>query len=70
MVSWYCLAVVVPVAVHSMVEFPFAYAYFLVPVMFALGALDGHLGWPPKVGHQTGSDRACHQNHPVGLVRI
>ncbi|MBK7313052.1 MAG: O-antigen ligase C-terminal domain-containing protein [Burkholderiales bacterium] len=34
-----------PVAVHSMVEFPFAYAYFLVPVMFAMGALDGHLGF-------------------------
>ncbi len=45
MVSWYCLAVVIPVAVHSMVEFPFAYAYFLVPVMFAMGALDGHLGF-------------------------
>ncbi|MHB1200543.1 MAG: PglL family O-oligosaccharyltransferase [Polaromonas sp.] len=39
--SWYCLALVLPVAVHSMLEFPFAYAYFLVPVMFALGALEG-----------------------------
>lgn len=38
---WYCLALVSPVAVHSMLEFPFAYAYFLVPVMFALGALEG-----------------------------
>lgn len=37
---WYCLALVLPVAVHSMLEFPFAYAYFLVPVMFALGALE------------------------------
>ena len=44
-VSWYCVAVVIPVATHSLVEFPFAYAYFLVPVMFALGALDGQLGF-------------------------
>ncbi|MBK6324160.1 MAG: O-antigen ligase C-terminal domain-containing protein [Burkholderiales bacterium] len=49
MVSWYCLAVAIPVAVHSMVEFPFAYAYFLVPVMFALGALDAHLGFQPSL---------------------
>ncbi len=41
---WYCLALVFPVAVHSMLEFPFSYAYFLVPVMFALGALDGMTG--------------------------
>ena len=41
---WYCLALILPVAVHSMLEFPFAYAYFLVPVMFALGALEGTLG--------------------------
>lgn len=40
--SWYCLVVIVPVAVHSMLEFPFAYSYFLAPVMYALGALDGH----------------------------
>ncbi|MBU3899375.1 MAG: O-antigen ligase C-terminal domain-containing protein [Gammaproteobacteria bacterium] len=38
---WYCLALILPVAVHSMLEFPFAYAYFLVPVMFAVGALEG-----------------------------
>lgn len=41
LLPWYCLAVVLPVAVHSMLEFPFAYAYFLAPVMFALGALEG-----------------------------
>ncbi|WP_158592346.1 PglL family O-oligosaccharyltransferase [Noviherbaspirillum sedimenti] len=39
--SWYCLAVSLPLAVHSLFEFPFAYAYFLVPVMFALGILEG-----------------------------
>lgn len=41
---WYCVALMVPVAVHSLVEFPFAYAYFLVPVMFVLGALEAELG--------------------------
>lgn len=41
LLAWYCLAVALPLAVHSMLEFPFAYAYFLVPVMFALGALEG-----------------------------
>lgn len=30
-----------------MLEFPFAYAYFLVPVMFAGGALEGALGVKP-----------------------
>lgn len=44
---WYCLAVVVPVAIHSMVEFSFAYAYFLVPVMLAMGAMEGHLSGKP-----------------------
>ncbi|MGC1175295.1 Wzy polymerase domain-containing protein [Polaromonas sp.] len=40
---WYCIALVLPFAVHSMLEFPFAYAYFLVPVMFALGILESIL---------------------------
>jgi len=44
---WYCLALILPVAVHSMLEFPFAYAYFLVPVMFAVGALEGAVGAKP-----------------------
>lgn len=47
LLPWYCLAVVVPVAVHSMLEFPFAYAYFLVPVMFSLGALERMAGAKP-----------------------
>lgn len=44
---WYCLALILPVAVHSMLEFPFAYAYFLVPVMFAVGALEGAMQAKP-----------------------
>lgn len=41
---WYCMAVVLPVAVHSMLEFPFAYAYFLAPVMLVLGLQEGFTG--------------------------
>ena len=41
LLPWYCIAACLPVAVHSMLEFPFAYAYFLVPVLFLLGVLDG-----------------------------
>ena len=44
LLPWYCLALVLPVAVHSLLEFPFAYAYFLVPMMFALGVLEGMAG--------------------------
>ena len=52
---WYCIALIIPLAVHSMLEFPFSYAYFLVPVMFAIGVLDGllapqryvRIGWVP-----------------------
>ena len=44
---WYCLAVVIPFLSHSLVEFPFSYSYFLLPVMFAIGALDGQLRVAP-----------------------
>lgn len=42
--SWYCVAGIAVVMVHSMVEFPFAYAYFLVPVMFFAGFLEARRG--------------------------
>ena len=41
--AWYCLAVALPFVVHSMFEFPFSYAYFLAPVLFAVGVLEGKL---------------------------
>ena len=41
--TWYCLAIVLPLAIHSMLEFPFAYAYFLAPALFAVGVLEGRL---------------------------
>jgi len=40
-IAWYCLAVLIPLAAHSMVEFPYAYAYFLAPALFLAGLLDG-----------------------------
>jgi len=36
----FLVALMIPVLVHSQLEFPFAYAYFLAPLMFAIGALD------------------------------
>ncbi|MFN4359650.1 MAG: Wzy polymerase domain-containing protein [Hylemonella sp.] len=34
---WYALAMTIPFSVHSMLEFPFAYAYLLLPVMLCVG---------------------------------
>jgi O-antigen ligase len=47
LLPWYGLAVALPLAVHSMLEFPFAYAYLLAPAMFALGAVEASLGVKP-----------------------
>jgi O-antigen ligase len=49
LLPWYCLALALPLAVHSMLEFPFTYAYFLVPVMFALGTLESLTGSKPAL---------------------
>lgn len=40
LLSWYCLAGLLAFGVHSMLEYPFAYAYFLVPVTFLAGVLE------------------------------
>jgi len=45
--SWFCLAVALALMVHAMLEFPFAYAYFLVPAMFLLGTLEGEMSAQP-----------------------
>jgi O-antigen ligase len=47
LLPWYGLAAALPVAMHSMLEYPFAYAYFLAPVMFALGAVEASSGVKP-----------------------
>ncbi len=49
LLPWYGLAVALPLAVHSMFEYPFAYAYFLAPVMFLLGAVEASTGAKPLV---------------------
>lgn len=43
-VSWYGFAIALPLLVHSMFEFPHAYAYLLVPAMLGLGAVEKELG--------------------------
>ncbi|MDB5940898.1 MAG: O-antigen polymerase [Ramlibacter sp.] len=47
LIPWYCLAAVLPLAVHSMLEFPFSYAYFLVPALFLVGVLEARSGAKP-----------------------
>jgi hypothetical protein len=47
--AWYCLGILVPLAVHSMLEFPYAYAYFLAPALFGVGVLDGQRGDRPLI---------------------
>lgn len=46
---WYGLAMALPFALHSMLEYPHAYAYFLAPVMFLLGAVEASTGVKPIV---------------------
>ncbi len=47
LLPWYGLAVALPLGLHSMLEFPFSYAYFLAPVMFLLGVMEASLGHKP-----------------------
>lgn len=49
LLPWYCLAVALPLGLHSMLEYPFAYAYFLAPVMFLLGAVEASTGGKPLI---------------------
>lgn len=53
--AWFAIAAVLPVGIHSMLEFPFAYAYFLGPVMLLLGMLDGttRAGTLGRIGRKT-----------------
>lgn len=51
--QFFLLAGVIPVGVHSLLEFPFAYAYFLFPVGWLLGALSVQQG----PNHPSAGDR-------------
>lgn len=59
------LAGTLPVAVHSLVEFPFVYAYFLFPVGWMLGALSRlqnrgqQRGWTIKSPRARGAAAIC-----------
>lgn len=44
--SWYAVGLLIPFAMHSLLEYPFAYAYFLVPAMLAIGMLEQHYALP------------------------
>lgn len=38
--AWYAVGLLIPFVIHSLFEYPFAYAYFLVPAMLAIGMLE------------------------------
>ena len=42
--TWYGIALGIPLAVHSMLEFPHAYAYFLIPILLAIGVTEAGTG--------------------------
>jgi len=44
LLPWYGLAVALPLGLHSMLEYPFAYAYFLAPAMLLLGGVEATAG--------------------------
>jgi hypothetical protein len=41
--AWYGMAMLIPLLVHSLLEFPFAYAYFLLPVAVVVGVMEARL---------------------------
>ena len=45
-VSWYAVGLLIPFAIHSLLEYPFAYAYLLVPAMLAIGMLEQDYALP------------------------
>lgn len=42
--TWFGIALGIPLAVHSMLEFPHAYAYFLIPILLAIGMTEAGTG--------------------------
>ena len=46
--SWYAVGLLIPFVTHCMLEYPFAYAYLLVPAMLAIGMLER--SYIPDVG--------------------
>lgn len=48
LIDWYWLFFIAAVMTHSMVEFPHQYAFFMLPVGLAVGALDGDVQKSPQ----------------------
>lgn len=46
--AWFAAGLLIPFGIHSMLEYPFAYAYFLVPAMLAVGILEKNAA--PRAG--------------------
>lgn len=47
--QWFRLAIISAVFAHSMVEYPYAYAYFLIPLALMGGQLDAESGATPRI---------------------
>ncbi|NIM39789.1 MAG: hypothetical protein GTN84_01300 [Hydrogenophaga sp.] len=41
--AWFGMALVLPLAIHSLFEFPFAYAYLLAPAMLGMGLVEANV---------------------------
>lgn len=46
--AWLAMAVVLALGLHSMLEYPFAYAYFLVPCLLLVGWMEAARAVPPR----------------------
>ncbi len=68
-VEFVLLGATIPVLVHSLVEFPFAYAYFLFPMVWLLGALAATQASPIGAEFESGARRWC-QGLPLGAALL
>jgi hypothetical protein len=63
--TWYGVALGIPLIVHSMLEFPYAYAYFLIPVLLAVGRMEALAGQGAVLTIRTG-----HAGLAAGLLSV
>lgn len=42
--EWYAIGILTPFALHNLFEYPFAYAYLLIPAFIAIGVLERNYG--------------------------
>jgi O-antigen ligase len=66
--EFFLLAAVVPVGIHSSLEFPFAYAYFLFPVGWLLGTLNAQQH--PEISERRGQFRKFLQPGMAAFVLV